>query len=219
MIKPFAAIALLACLSLPGMVRGQETWRFEKDIRAFEREDSVYFPLKGGIVFTGSSSIRKWTDLRERFPGYAITQRGFGGSQLSDVTHYAGRILIPYRPSKIFLYAGDNDLAAGQSAEEVYAEFLEFHKLMSDSLPDTKVYYIAAKPSPSRAKLLPVYREFNGKVKSFIEEHPCNWTFIDVYGSMVDGQGQPREELFIEDMLHMNDKGYDIWETLIRPFL
>lgn len=210
-------IILLICLGSAAFA--QQKWRFEKEISAFEQQDSQEFPLKGGILFTGSSSIRKWDDLNERFGGYALTQRGFGGCQLSDVTHYAGRIVIPYRPSKIFVYAGDNDLAAGQSADEVYEEFLEFHKLISDSLPDTKVYYIAAKPSPRRQKLLPVYEEFNGKVAEFIEQQPRNWEFIDVFNAMLGNDGMPLKTLFLEDRLHMNSKGYDIWEKLIRPFL
>ena len=192
--------------------------RFENEIAAFEQQDRQDFPLKGGVVFTGSSSIRMWTDLKDRFAGYHIIQRGFGGCQLSDVTYYASRIVFPYRPSKVFVYAGDNDLAAGQSAEEVYEEFIEFYRLMTDSLPDTKFYYIAAKPSPSRQRLLPAYRKFNTKVAEFIK-NSCNWQYVDVFEAMLDEKGEPMGDLFLEDRLHLNSKGYDIWEGLIAEYL
>ena len=212
-------VIFIAFICLASAAAAQQDRPFEKEIQAFEQQDRKESPLKGGILFTGSSSIRMWNDLEERFPGYNFIQRGFGGSQLSDVTHYARRIVLPYRPSKIFLYAGDNDIAAGQSADEIYAEFLEFHKLISDSLPAATVYYIAAKPSPSRQRLMPVYKEFNDKVASFIRKQSCNWEFVDVYSAMLDENGQPVAALFTEDMLHMNSKGYDIWEKLISPFL
>lgn len=213
----YLAIAIVfICL---GTAAAAQEGRFEKEIAAFEQQDQQEFPPKGAILFTGSSSIRMWKDLKERFKGYAIIERGFGGSQLSDVTHYAGRILLPYRPSKIFIYAGDNDLAAGQTPAEVYKEFLEFHKLITDSLPETKVYYIAAKPSPRRQKLLPAYKDFNGRVAKFIKKHPCNWEFVDVFQAMLNDEGVPMRELFLEDRLHMNSKGYDIWENLIRKYL
>src|SRR5690606_5700558 len=192
--------------------------RFENEIAAFEQQDRQDFPLKGGIVFTGSSSIRMWTDLKDRFAGYHIIQRWCGGCQLSDVIYYASRIVFPYRPSKVFVYAGDNDLAAGQSAEEVYEEFIEFYRLMTDSLPDTKFYYIAAKPSPSRQRLLPASRKFNTKVAEFIK-NSCNWQYVDVFEAMLDEKGEPMGDLFLEDRLHLNSKGYDIWEGLIAEYL
>lgn len=203
----------------PAPVEVEKERPFEKEILAFEQQDSVEFPPKGAIVFTGSSSIRMWKDLKERFEGYAIIQRGFGGSQLSDVIYYADRILIPYRPSKVFVYAGDNDLAAGQSADEVFEEFMEFHALMTDSLPYTDVYFIAAKPSPSRQHLLPEYEAFNNMVADFISEQAGTWQYVDVFNAMLDDNGVPMGDLFLEDRLHMNSKGYDIWEELISKYL
>lgn len=216
--KYLSLFIIFACLGMTAAAQEKEH-RFEKEIAAYEQQDSQEFPLKGGIVFTGSSSIRMWKDLQDRFEGYNIIPRGFGGCQLSDVTYYANRILIPYRPSKIFVYAGDNDLAAGQTPDEVYEEFLEFYQLMTDSLPETKVYYIAAKPSPRRQKLLPAYVKFNDRVAKFIKKHPCNWEFVDVFNAMLDEDGVPIRSLFLDDRLHMNSKGYDIWEKLIGKYL
>src|SRR5690606_10458706 len=122
--RKLAIVIFCSCLGMAAFA--QEEHRFEKEIAAYEQQDRQEAPLKGGIVFTGSSSIRMWKDLKDRFEGYNMIPRGFGGSQLSDVIYYADRILLPYRPSKIFLYAGDNDLAAGQTPDEVYQEFLQF---------------------------------------------------------------------------------------------
>lgn len=208
---------IMICMGSVLQAQAQER-PFENEIAAFEKQDQKDFPMKGGIVFTGSSSIRMWGDLKDRFAGYHIIQRGFGGCQLSDVTYYADRIIFPYRPSKVFVYAGDNDLASGQSAEEVFAEFIEFYQLMTDSLPDAKVYFIAAKPSPSRQSLLPAYREFNNKVARFIQ-NSCNWQYVDVFEAMLNEHGVPKGDLFLEDKLHLNSKGYDIWEELIAEYL
>ena len=197
----------------------QRSWPFEKEIKNFEKQDSLAQPKKQQILFIGSSSIRLWTDLLDRFKEFPVLQRGFGGGELSDVTHFASRILIPYRPSKIFLYAGENDIAKGQSAEQVFNEFVDLFKLINTNLPETQTYFISAKPSPRRKDFKNQLEEFNNRVKTFIEKQHCNWAFIDVYHAMLGPSGTPPEDIFIADKLHMNSKGYDIWEQLIRQRL
>lgn len=197
----------------------QTPWPFENEIRNFEKEDRFNPPKKQQILFIGSSSIRLWADFDERFKDYPVIRRGFGGSELSDVVHYAKRILIPYQPSKVFIYVGENDIARNQGVEQAYKEFLDLYRVVSENLPDTRVYYISAKPSPKLKEYKNQLEEFNRKVKSFISSKGCSWTFIDVYHAMLASNGLPLQGIYLKDQLHLNSKGYDIWEKLIKRHL
>ena len=129
-------LVLLASIRLSA----QSPLKFEKEIIKFEQSDSINPPKKQQVLFIGSSSFRLWSDFSERFKEYAVINRGFGGAEISDVTHYANRILIPYRPSKVFIYAGENDIGNGQSPDQVYKEFLELFELISAKLPHSQFY-------------------------------------------------------------------------------
>lgn len=198
---------------------GQTSWPFENDIKKFEKQDSDNPPKKAQILFVGSSSIRLWTDLEQRLSEYNILQRGFGGGELADVNHYADRIIIPYHPLKIFLYAGENDIAAGKSVEDTYRLFLAFHDHISAKLPNAKIYFLSVKPSPKRKSAGPKFKEFNEKVKNYITALPCNWTYVDVTTPILGSDGLPMPSLFQTDQIHLTSEGYDIWEKIIKKYL
>ncbi len=209
-------LAFIVFFLVSSALSAQTIGKYEKEIINFERADSIDPPKKQQVLFVGSSSIRLWADFLERFKDYAVINRGFGGAELSDITRYAQRIIIPYRPSKVFIYAGDNDFGRNRSAGEVFEKFMELYKLLTTELPTTRFYFISVKPSPKRLKFLSQMESFNQKVKNFIQEHSCNWVFIDVYHSMLEEDGSPKADLFRPDNIHLNNKGYDIWEKLIR---
>lgn len=190
---------------------GPERW--EKTIKAFEERDKADTPKKGGILFIGSSSIRMWkTD--KWFPGKGIINRGFGGSQIEDSTHFADRIVFPYAPTTIVLYAGDNDVAAGKSAETVYEDYMKFVVLMHAKLPETRIVFIAIKPSISRWKLAPEM----DKANRLIREHTKlvdHLAYADIWAPMLGDDGKPRKELFAKDGLHLNDEGYRLWKEVV----
>ena len=191
---------------------------FADEIALFEAADRVGPPRPGGVLFVGSSSIRLWPTLPADFPGVYVLQRGFGGSELSDVIRYAPRIVLPYRPRLIVLYAGDNDLVAGKSALTVFREYRAFVDLVHRSLPETRIAYIAIKPSGSRWALVDQMREANDLILRHAASDP-RLMFVDVFTPMIGPDGKPREELFVEDRLHMNDRGYAIWRELLRPIV
>lgn len=197
----------------------QTTWHYESEIKNFEKLDKLNPPKKAQILFVGSSSFRLWTDMESRFHDYNIIKRGFGGGTLADVNHFAGRIIYPYHPSKIFLYAGANDISGGKTAEEAYQQFVYFYQSISKNLPKAKVYFISAKYSPRRKTDNVKYEQFNTKVKAYISKQTCNWTYIDASTPLLESDGSPKESLFIEDKLHLNSTGYDIWEKIIRNYL
>ena len=191
--------------------------RWEGAIRAFEKADAENPPEKGGVLFIGSSSIRMW-DLPRYFPDLAATNRGFGGSQVADSLRYADRILLPYAPRTVVLYAGDNDVAAGKSPEQVADDFRRFVEKVHGRLPDTRVVYIAIKPSLARWKLVEPMRRANRLIHDQTEKSP-HLAFVDVDGPMIGADGKPRRELFLDDGLHLNDAGYRLWTSLVRPAL
>ena len=205
--SPFAAAQLQT---------GSAIW--EQDIQKFEAADKANPPKPGAILFIGSSSIERWKDVASDFPDKRVLNRGFGGSRIADSTHYAGRIIVPYKPSMVVFYAGDNDINDSHSAQQVFDDYVAFVARVRKDLPATPIAYISIKPSPSRAKLLPVMREANAKVRAYAATHP-HLIYIDVASKMLDAGGQPRAELFLEDRLHMNRAGYDLWRGIIAPFL
>ena len=194
----------------------QSQW--EPEISAFERADQTNPPLKHPILFVGSSSIRLWKTLADDFKGYPVLNRGFGGSQITDSTAFADRIITPYEPSLIFLYAGDNDVAAGHSAEQILADFREFVASARLKLPNTPIAFISIKPSPARWKYVDTTKAANRLISEYVKSDK-RLTYVDIFSKMLDQDGKPREELFIADKLHMNAQGYAIWTEAIKAHL
>lgn len=212
--------ALLAILLLTGTQTMAQHPAFRNDIQQFKKADSVQQPAKGGILFVGSSSFTKWKDVQEYFPAYPIINRGFGGSSLPDVIRYADDIIFPYQPKQIVVYCGDNDLAASDTvtAATVAARFQQLFQLIRSRMPKVEIDYVSIKPSPSRSRLIPKMIAANEQIQAFLRKQQ-HAAFIDVFHPMLDKDGQPRGELFIEDRLHMNATGYKIWQTAIQPYL
>lgn len=198
-----------------------QTAPFQNEINEFKKKDSAHFPPKSAILFVGSSSFRMWSDVQSYFPGYPIINRGFGGSTLEDVIHFAPDIIFPYQPKQVVVYGGDNDLAADTSvtALMVFDRFRTLYQMIRHELGDeVSVVFVAIKPSPSRKQLLPKMIAANQLVKQFVstEKHAA---FADVFHPMLDVGGNMRPELYKEDMLHMKPEGYAIWKKVIEAYL
>lgn len=198
---------------------GQEQPFFE-DIQKFKKRDSLSFPPKNAILFVGSSSFAKWKNVQEYFPNYTIVNRGFGGSALPDVIRYANDIIIPYRPKQVVVYCGDNDLASSDTItpEIVTDRFKTLFHIIRTNLPQTKITYVSIKPSPNRKHLMPKMKQANLMIKSFLNKQK-NTSFIDIYYPMLLPGGRPKPEIFVEDSLHMNEKGYAIWKKAMQRHL
>lgn len=221
----FIVRLLLAVLMLTSFwreARGAETNHnfaaWEKEISAYERADVTNPPPKGGIEFVGSSTIKFWKTLGKDFAGEPVFNRGFGGSEIVDSTHFADRIIFPYAPSKIFFRAGGNDLANGKSPEEVFAHFQEFAAAVHAKLPFTEIYYIAWNPTPSRWRQHEQEKALNGMIAGFIRDEP--WMkYIETWDLPFDAAGKLRPELFRADQLHFNDAGYRLLVERVRPYV
>ena len=192
---------------------------FWNDIQNFKRQDSISVPQKGAILLIGSSSFTMWNDVQNYFPGYSIANRGFGGSTLLDQIRYADDIIFPYQPKQIIIYCGENDLASSDSvtATMVVDRFKQLYQMIREKT-EAPVAYISMKPSPSRRHLFQKMREANGLIKDFVASQK-NAVFIDVHQKMLNEAGEPIPEIFLEDSLHMNAKGYSIWQEAMKPYL
>jgi len=190
--------------------------RFEADIQAFEAADRAGPPPRGGVVFVGSSSIKNWTDLATDFPGVQALNRGFGGSTIADVAYYMRRIVLPYQPRLVVLYAGDNDLAEGRTPERVLGDYRAFVTRMRSALPATRLVFVSIKPSPARRAYIGRMRETNRRIRTDIAPDTLQ-SYADVFTPMLGPGGQPRPELFEADSLHMTRAGYLLWRSLLAP--
>jgi lysophospholipase L1-like esterase len=192
-----------------------DTGPFFEQIRTFMESDAREFPASGGVVFVGSSSIKLWESAPDDFPFVNLIQRGFGGSTIPQSTLYADRIVIPYQPRLVVMYAGDNDLAHGASPEQVRDDFEVFVATVHQALPETLLAFASIKFSPSRWHLKSEIARANALIREFCEAAP-RVHFVDLTGTMLDKNGEPRPELFM-DGLHPNRAGYRAWTGVLAP--
>ena len=193
--------------------------RWEPTIKKFEDADKVTPPPQNGIVFIGASSIVRW-NLPESFPelGPQAINRGFGGSMAADSTRYAERIVIPYKPATVVFYAGDNDVEANHTPEQIAGDFTAFERKVHAALPATEIIFISIKPSTRRWPWIEQIKGANALVKQYCATHP-RLTFMDIVPQMLGADGKPRKELLLDDGLHMTPAGYKIWNDALRPLL
>ncbi len=209
--------AFLLCLIWPG-AQAQDPKRFEEEVALLKsKNDSLWDQNRPALVFTGSSSIRMWEDLQERFPEQQILNTGFGGSQASDLLFYLNPLILDYRPAQVFIYEGDNDLAEGKRPGQVLRTLKELRERIHRSLPGVPVVFISAKPSISRWTIKRKYRRFNRRLMRWTRRDP-GLLFADVWNPMLTDR-KLDASLFIEDGLHMNSAGYDIWAHVLKPFI
>ena len=192
--------------------------RWEAEIKAFESADRDKPPPTGGVLFIGSSTIRLWTTLAQDFPDCQVLNRGFGGSEIVDSTHFADRIIFPYRPRQVFLRAGGNDIHAGRLPGEVAADFAEFVRVVHENLPETEVVFISLCPAPARWG----EKDKNQRLDELVRElalHMPRVAFVDCFDLSLFPDGRPRSQLFVDDQLHFNPRGYQELAERVRPYL
>lgn len=192
--------------------------RWEETISKFEQRDREDPPEPGAILFVGSSSIAMWKDVADYFPDHRVLNRGFGGSNFSDLIYYADRVIFPYKPSMIFVYEGDNDIAQGDTPEKILSNARKLRGMIRKAVGNVPVIFISPKPSIARWNLKGDYEAVNAQLMGYAKSEPKT-EFADVWTASLGKDGKVLDDIFLDDDLHMNAKGYRIWQKVLLPFL
>ena len=213
------ALSVTILLGVHNLSSAQATRPFWNEIQNFKHKDSLSMPATHGIVFLGSSSIRKWTDAETTFKSYNVINRGFGGSTLAQAADYVNELVFPYQPRQVVIYSGENDIAVDKiSAKETLSRLQKLVTNIRTGMPNVPIVFMSIKQSPSRVEFTDVVLSANKLIKKYLKSVD-HTTYLDVNAKMLDSKGATRPELFESDMLHLKPAGYAIWETALKPLL
>lgn len=211
--------SILICLLLSAFnLSAQDPSRFNEQVEKLAQAKYNFLPGKKLALFTGSSSIRMWSDIQDNFPDYNVINNGFGGSHFSDLIYFYNKLIIPHQPDILFIYEGDNDIASQKKPRMITKEAKFLISKIQRDLPNTQVILISPKPSIARWDLRKDYEALNRKMKRLAKKTD-KVEFADVWNAMLDEKGNVFQDVFLEDNLHMNKKGYDIWAKVLSGFL
>lgn len=212
-------LALIVFLFVGFITVNAQEAPFYKDIQRFKKQDSIKFPPKNAILFIGSSTFTNWKDVQQYFPNHVIINRGFGGSSLPNVINYLPDIVYPYQPKQVVIYCGENDFTGANVTPQIVVDRAKnLIELIRAKYPKVKIAYISIKPSPSRLKYIPVMKEANAKIAEMLKGMK-RAVFINTADAMYNADGSIMKDIFLSDNLHMNAKGYAIWQKIMEPYL
>jgi hypothetical protein len=188
---------------------------YEEEVKGLER-NSTKIGYAPETIFYGSSSIRLWNTLYQDFADIKPVNLGFGGSTMAACVWFFERIMVPYQPKRLIVYAGDNDLGDGRHPEELFIFFQQLMVKVEERFGDIPCYYVSLKPSPARWPIADSFKYANNLIESEIVKRQNNWRFINIFKAMLDNTGRPQKDLFVDDGLHLSAKGYELWKNVIR---
>jgi lysophospholipase L1-like esterase len=191
---------------------------YEEEIQRLETQHAA-LTYKPDTLFYGSSSVRQWTSLANDFKSLKPVNLGFGGSTLAACAWFLNRVTCGYQPDKIVVYAGDNDLADGRHPQEVAISFEYLTKRVKETHGSIPCYFISLKPSIARWGLIDQFRYTNELIAADIENNNPNWHWVDIFTPMLNNNGKPDSDYFIADGLHLNEKGYQLWSSVLQNAL
>ena len=219
--KKYLFVFVLFLGILTATAQSTSTIPFQEEINVFIKKDSIAMPAANSILFVGSSSFNYWKDISNYFPGYPIINRGFGGSSLTDIIHFNQETILKYKPKQIYIYCGENDIAASDTItpQIVLERFKTLYTIIRNHLGnEIPIMYVSIKPSVARWSMEDKFVTANSLIRNFINKQKQT-QFLDVHAAMLDSNGEVFKDIFIADKLHMNAKGYAIWQKIIAPTL
>ena len=210
--------SFLILFLIPIYCLAQQNPIFEDEVAAIKvKYDTLWDSSRETIVFTGSSSVRMWKNLENFFPNHQLLNTGFGGSQTIDLLGYSKELILNYKPKKVFIYEGDNDISAKKNSKEIIDTFNELITQIKTTDSITKIIIISPKPSIARWNLKGKYKKLNRKLERICKKDP-NLEYANVWDIMLDKR-KLKTELFLSDGLHMNDKGYQLWYSVLKNYI
>lgn len=211
-------ISIIFLLLATFLSNAQDPNRFKNDVDELAVKEYNFGNDKKLVVFAGSSSIRMWKDVQSYFPEYNVINNGFGGSQFSDLIYFYDELILKPKPEILFIYEGDNDINDKKKPGKILKEAKQLTVKIKKDLPETRIIFISPKPSIARVHLKNEYIKFNKKLQKYCKKQE-NTGFADVWFPMLDSHGNVYKDVFLEDGLHMNKKGYDIWAKVMEGFM
>ncbi|MEO1717050.1 MAG: GDSL-type esterase/lipase family protein [Planctomycetota bacterium] len=211
--RPAASLGLAACV-----VTSANAQPYSSDVGRWNAQDAIDLIPPGGIVFVGSSSIRRWEQLTRDFNDYRIIQRGFGGSQLEDLNFWVNELVLSYQPTAVVVWSGTNDLSSGQTGIEVFNDYLTFVGLVQAQQPDVDIFYLGVTPTPANDSTTIERDTANGLIEAETLTDPKQH-YVDLptpFYALNPPAGPDFTALYV-DPVHLNRAGYDLWTTIIRP--
>lgn len=214
--KKFVVSLVLLLFTFSSFSQEKPFWN---EIQAFKKQDSIQPPKDGMMLFIGSSSFRLWKTLQDDFDNENIVNRAFGGATLLDLIHYQDDVVLKYKPKKIFIYCGENDVASSTEVtpQVVLSRFKTLHTTLRKQFPDTPIIFVSIKPSISRWSMRNTMMASNELILIYLKQDP-NATFVNIWHLMLENE-EPRKDIFVEDNLHMNAKGYAIWTEQLKKWV
>ena len=209
-----AAAVLLLSIQIS---RAQNPLRFEPEVDSIVAHN-LSVDRNNLIIFTGSSSIRMWTNLKTAFPQHNVVNLGVGGSEMADLLFYVDKVILQFKPKQVFIYEGDNDIAIGRSSQSILAAADSILARVKKEIPQAEVVFISPKPSLSRWHLKGKYEAFNKDLQKWTKSKR-NVKYADVWTPMLKKNGEVRDDIFLADNLHMNEKGYAIWTAQLKKYV
>lgn len=218
MLNSKSSILFILLLGYTSTLFAQDPTRFQSEIDELKAKQFQIDDSKEIVVFTGSSSIRMWRDVQTFYSDINAINTGFGGSHMSDLLFYLDELVLKHKPQKVFIYEGDNDVSDSKKSVNILITTTQVVNRIKESLPEAEILLISPKPSISRWQLKENYEQLNGMLEKYSSTTE-GVTFIDVWNPMLNEQGTPLSDIFLEDNLHMNSKGYEIWGRVIGEYL
>jgi len=218
MIQKFFILFILSSFFSSLFAENPDPKRFEKTIEEFIAYDKKNSSPEKAVLFVGSSSIRLWGNLKEDMDGLIVLNRGFGGAHISDVIYYYDQVIKPHKPSKIVMFCGANDAAAGKTPDVIFSDFKTFYDKVKTDYGHLPIYYISLNPNPNRWEKWPLFQEVNHKIETFCQGQD-QLHFVDISKATLGEDGKPLPNIWMKDLLHMNQAGYDIWAKILKPML
>jgi len=213
------ALSALLLIFFSSLLFAQENYKhFQEEVNQIIANTPIPNDQSPVYLFTGSSSIRLWKDINEYFPGQTIVNTGFGGSQTHELLYFSDELILRYKPHKIFIYEGDNDLASGKNPITIFNTMKKLVTKIQTNLPEVEIVLLSPKPSPSRWELKEKYETLNRLLEVYGKKTP-KVEFVDLWNITLDEKGTPMKDIFKEDRLHLNKKGYDIWAKAIKEHI
>jgi lysophospholipase L1-like esterase len=215
-----AAVVLILAVQVTAQTTATTSMaeRFEKTVQAYEAADTFQPTPTGAILLAGDSQFYRWKTLHDDLPDFTIVNRGIDSFQLSHVIQYADRLILPHKPRMIILHVGGNDVNNGKAAAAILEDFKTFVAKVRAVLPEVPIAFSSITPGPGRWNQAERRKQTNDVIKAYIETQP-GLVFIDLWEAMLTADGQPRDELWVEDRVHPNHAGYLVRVKIMRPLL